>query len=214
MTVEVHHGQVDATKGTPGGFTVELADRTRVEAGRLILTTEQVDEVTGVSGLTERFGSSVFRRRFCHECEARGKTLAVVGQTPPQATQALYVADRLTRHGIAIRHALLVKVERELDALVLYFEDGAQLARQAIFHRPTRQQASLATDLGCELLPDGCVRVDQFQRTTVRGVFAAGDMAQLAALPDALTFVVMGAADGVCAVGSLAGPGAVRATQG
>jgi thioredoxin reductase len=89
-------------------------------------------------------------------------------------------------------------VDGELDALKLYFADGSVLDRQAIFHRaPTRQHSDLAAQLGCEILPDGCVRVDEFGRTSVPGVYAAGDMARLEALPDALTLVAAGAADGV-----------------
>lgn len=55
---------------------------------------------------------------------------------------------------------------------------------------------ALAEQLGCAVLPDGCVRVDEFQRMSVPGVYAAGDAARLEALPDALTFVVTGAAGG------------------
>jgi len=66
-----------------------------------------------------------------------------------------------------------------------------------VFHRPAqRQHTDLAAGLGCELLPDGCVRVDPMQRTTVPGVYAAGDTARQADLPGPTPFVITGAADG------------------
>ncbi|MEK8169289.1 hypothetical protein NKH77_04335 [Streptomyces sp. M19] len=54
--------------------------------------------------------------------------------------------------------------------------------------------------------------MDEFQRTTVPGVYAAGDTARLEALPDALTFVVTGAADG--AGRGLAGSGTLPRGRG
>ncbi|ASR39238.1 pyridine nucleotide-disulfide oxidoreductase [Prauserella marina] len=206
--------------GTIGDFTVRFADGSVERARRLILATGQVDEPFDIPGVPERFGSSVFHCPFCHGYETSGKTLAVLGRDVAQVMLALYVGDRysddvvvvtdgphelpaevtgkLAAHGIEIRDERLTKVTGELDGLQLHFADGTVLERQAMFHRaPTRQRAPFAELLGCELLADGCVRVDEFQATSVPGVSAAGDMARLPALPDALTLVSQAAADGV-----------------
>ena len=219
-TVRFRDGEVVSARGQLDAFTVEFADGTLETCARVLLATGQVDEPLDVPGLPERWGRSVFHCPFCHGYEAREKTIAVIGSEVSEVMLAAYLADRfsddvvvctagshdlpaevtglLAARGIGVRTTPLARVEGELGALELHFADESVLRREAIFHRaPTRQHATLAAQLGCELLPDGCVKVDEFGRTTVPGVSAAGDMARLEVLPDALTLVAPGAADGV-----------------
>jgi thioredoxin reductase len=218
--VEVRPGLAMAARGVKGEFEVELADGTVVRARRMVLATGQVDEPYDIPGLAERFGGSVFHCPFCHGWEAGDKTIAVVTRQPMEAMLALYVGDRFSKdvvlctdgplnlpepvasavakRELPIVDKLIREITGEADDLTIHFADGTTLHRQAIFHRaPTRQHSALAEQLGCEILPDGTIRVNEMQQTTVPGVAAAGDMAKLPALPDATTLVVLGAADGV-----------------
>ncbi|SES36692.1 NAD(P)/FAD-dependent oxidoreductase [Lentzea albida] len=219
-TVRLEQTRVVAVSGALDDFRVELAGGRVERARRLVLATGQVDEPWEIPGLAERFGRSVFHCPFCHGYETSGKTLAVLGRDVPQVMLGLYVADRfgkdvvvltdgphelppevlarLDQAGIPVRTDRVERVGGELGAVEIHLEGGEVVQREAVFHRaPTRQGAPFAADLGCEILPDGCVRVDEFQATTVAGVSAAGDMARLAVLPDALTLVSQAAADGV-----------------
>lgn len=216
--VETREALVSTAEREGGGFALTLADGTRVLGRKLVIATGQVDVLDQVEGLSELFGRGVYHCPFCHGWETRGMTLAVLGHELPQVMQALYVADRfsddvvvctdghpvpeqaagkLADAGIAVDETPVSRIEGKEGAVRLVLADGRVLERQAVYHRaPTRQHSPLAEQLGCEALPDGCIRVDEFQRTSVPGVYAAGDAARLAALPDALTFVVTGAADG------------------
>lgn len=220
-SVEVRPGTVVAARGHKNAFDVELADGRRERARRLLLATGQVDEpYAHIDGLRERFGRSVFHCPFCHGWETRDKTLAVITEDPTMATMALYVRSRfsddvvlctngpldlpdtlvarLAEHDVQHIEKPILTVTGERDNLTVRFADGTELARQAIFHRPpSRQHSTLAEELGCVILPDGTVRVDERQQTTVPGVAAAGDTAKLEQLSDATTFVVAGASDGV-----------------
>ncbi|WP_106400738.1 NAD(P)/FAD-dependent oxidoreductase [Actinocorallia populi] len=219
-TVEVRAGSVVTARGAKEDFAVELADGTVERARRLVLATGQVDEPYRIEGLPERFGRGVFHCPFCHGWETTGKTLAVITREPAEAMLALYVADRfsddvvlctdgpldladgvakkLGERGVRVVSTPIARLTGEPGALEVHFADGEVLAREAVYHRaPTRQHASLAAGLGCEILPDGTVRVDELQQTTVPGVAAAGDTAKLPAVPDAVTLVSLGAADGV-----------------
>jgi thioredoxin reductase len=82
-------------------------------------------------------------------------------------------------------------------------EDGAgsggprQEQVSLLFVTPTlHQSAPFAHQLGLELNPSGCVRIDEFGRTSRPGVFAAGDMAHLPTFPMPLASVVMAQAMG------------------
>jgi thioredoxin reductase len=49
------------------------------------------------------------------------------------------------------------------------------------------------------MLPSGCVRIDEFGRTSRPGVYAAGDLAHLPSLPMPLAAVLTAAAAGLLA---------------
>ncbi|MEV0218335.1 NAD(P)/FAD-dependent oxidoreductase [Streptomyces sp. NPDC050704] len=217
-SVEIREALVVTAAEEENGFTLTLSDGTTVTGRKLVLATGQVDVLDQVEGVGELFGRGVYHCPFCHGWETRGMTIAVLGRELPQIMQALYIADRfsddvvvctdghavpeqaagrLAAAGIAVDETPVSRIEGKEGELRLVMTDGRVLERQAVYHRaPTRQHSALAEQLGCEMLPDGCIRVNEFQRTSVPGVYAAGDAARLEVLPDALTFVITGAADG------------------
>lgn len=217
-SVDIREALVTTAEAEGDGVALTLADGARVSGRKLIIATGQVDVLDQVEGLSELFGRGVYHCPFCHGWETRGMKLAVLGHELPQVMQALYVADRfsddvvvctnghpvpeqaagkLAEAGIAVDETPVSRIEGKEGEVRLVLADGRVIERQAMYYRaPTRQHSPLAEQLGCRILPDGCVRVDEFQRTSVPGVYAAGDAARLEALPDALTFVVTGAADG------------------
>lgn len=218
-TVEVRDALVTAVSGEIDDFTVEFADGSRERARRLVLSTGQVDVLPEVDGLAALFGRGVYHCPFCHGFEAAEKPLAVLGDDFSQAMLALYLADRfamdvvlcangplrvgdelrasLAGAGIPVREEPVVRVSGVDGAVTVHFGSGEPLDRAAVFHRPAAKQHSpFAEALGCEILPDGCVRVDATQRTTVPGVYAAGDSARLAELAGPTPFVITAAADG------------------
>lgn len=218
-TVRVRVGQASAATGSAGAFSVTLDDGTVLGGARLLLATGQTDVPVDVPGVAERWGSGVFHCPFCHGYETNGKVLAVVGNGW-DGMLAAYVADRyscdvvlcthgpaelpefvaavLAARGVTVVETPIAALEGELDAFTLRFADGSTLAREAIYHRaPTRANTELAGQLGCALLADGCVRVDEYGHTSVEGVFAAGDAAHLEAIPEPVTLVAPAAAAGV-----------------
>jgi thioredoxin reductase len=71
------------------------------------------------------------------------------------------------------------------------FENGEYLERDALFFITSQKQRSaLAGQLGCRFSRDGFILTDKKQRTSVKGVFAAGD-----AIKD-MKFVIVAAGEG------------------
>lgn len=218
-TVSRVSGQVTAVGGVDGAFEVTVDDGAPVTARKLLFAVGVTDVPWGIDGLAERWGTGVFHCPFCHGFETNGLTLAVLANGP-DAGLAAYVADRysddvvlctdgpsavpdpmramLDKTGVRIVETPVAAIDGEPGSLVLRFGDGNELIRQAVYHRaPTTPNTALTRALACEHFDDGCVRVDEFGRTTVPGVFAAGDAAHLAAVPDPVTLVAPAAADGV-----------------
>jgi thioredoxin reductase len=179
------------------------------------------DELPAIDGLAALWGRSAFHCPYCHGFEVSGRRLAVLGAGPERVRLALqltgftgdlvlcadgeplprHLAEPLAAAGVAVRGEPVRRFEGaggRLERIVL--EGGAPLERDAVFI-PTvlRQGSDLAERLGCALLPDGCVEVDELARTSVPGVYAAGDMAHRAALPRPFAAVSAAAASGALA---------------
>ncbi|MFE7772983.1 NAD(P)/FAD-dependent oxidoreductase [Streptomyces sp. NPDC057445] len=71
------------------GFTVALADGTRVRARRLLVTSGLVDELPDVPGLAQRWGRDVLHCPYCHGWEVRDRTIGVLATGPHGVEQAL-----------------------------------------------------------------------------------------------------------------------------
>jgi thioredoxin reductase len=220
--VQLREATVDGAHAlAEGGFRVRLGGGDRVEARRLLLATGLADELPAVDGLAALWGRSAFHCPYCHGFEASGRRLAVLGAAPERVRLALQLtrftddlvlcangeplprdlAGLLAANGVRVRGEPVTRLEGgdgRLERIVL--ERGAPLDRDAVFI-PTvlRQRSDLAGRLGCALLPDGCVEVDELARTSVPGVYAAGDMAHRAALPVPFAAVSWASASGTLA---------------
>lgn len=218
-TVEQWEGEVVATDGTVDDFNLQLGDGRRARARRVILTGGLVDVPYDIDGLAARWGTSVFHCPFCHGHENRGRRLAVIGNGQ-SAALAAYLADRYSddvvlctdgpgtvseqvQRLLAARRVRtvttpVVSLEGNIDDLTLTLADGTVVTCDAVFHRaPTHPANDLAMALGCDLLSDGTVRVDEFKKTSVPGVYSAGDAGHLEAVPEPATLVSSAAAGGV-----------------
>lgn len=215
---------VAGVAGTLGDFTLTLADGARVRARRLVLATGVRDTLPTVPGLAEQFGDLVAHCPFCHGHElAAGGTVAVWAPGP----QAIHLASMLA--AIADEVVLLTDGEAPDDALRTAAEAlGARVRTERVreVHRPdparrelgvvldgggvvrvggmfvrttVTQAAPFAADLGLDLTEMDAVVVDVMGRTSVPGVYAAGDLAAAPGLPMAMASVLSAAAAGLAA---------------
>jgi thioredoxin reductase len=220
--VQLREASVDAAHALAGeGFRLELHDGDAVEARRLVLATGLADELPAIDGLAALWGRSAFHCPYCHGFEVSGRRLAVLGAGPDRVRLALQLtrftddlvvcadgeplprdlAELLAAARVPVRGEPVTRFEGadgQLERIVL--ERGAPLDRDAVFipTRP-RQRSDFAHRLGCALLPDGCVEVDELARTSVPGIYAAGDMAHRASLPRPFAAVSWASASGTLA---------------
>jgi thioredoxin reductase len=180
------------------GFTLRLAAGRTVDARQVLLATGAADELPDVAGARERWGRDLLHCPYCHGWEVRDQPIGVLGTGPGSVehahllrqwtddvilfthTAAVTAEERTTlqARGIAIVDGTverLVVSDDQLQAIQL--ADGRTVARDALFIRPAlRAHADApAAALGCELLAAGLVRADADGRTSVAGVWAAGN---------------------------------------
>ncbi|MFC9971025.1 NAD(P)/FAD-dependent oxidoreductase [Spirillospora sp. NPDC127200] len=225
-TVKIRTGSVTNVSGSyESGFHLELSGGETAEARRLLLATGLADGLAGPRGVEALWGRSAFHCPYCHGHECAGRRVAVLGAGPARARLALQLS-RITAdvvlctggepldsashavlesNGVAVRCEAVTRLEGtggRLEQIV--FDSGPPLARDAVFVvNAPRQRSGLAVRLGCAVLSDGCVEVDEFGRTSVPGVSAAGDMARRPSMPVPVAAVVGAAASGTVTAAAL-----------
>lgn len=198
-------------------FTVELADGDSVVSRRIILATGLRDELPPVPGLDDLWGTVVLQCPYCDGHELSGKRVAVIGDGSHAGRLAMLMGrfaeqltvltnggdiredddDRMRDREMPQRHQRITEVVSEDVGVRVRFEDGVDLVVEAIMVAPRAHQAApFAEQLGLEMLDDSCVSADLSGRTSVRGVFAAGDMAHCGKLPMMEASVLAAAAAG------------------
>jgi thioredoxin reductase len=224
-TVRLRRAHLRTIHGQRGRFIATFSDGTEETARTLLVATGLVNDLPEIPGLRELWGTSVFHCRFCDGWEARDRQIAVLS-LPHNDPQLLLLAvlglarlsddvtwctngaepDHIVQRLLAAHHvalrpepvAELVGHNGQLERIV--FSSGQSLPSQAAFIEPAwRQHSDLATQLGCQTLDDGTIAVDDFGRTSVTGVYAAGDMAKRPTMPIPGAQAIIAAAGGAIA---------------
>ena len=194
--VELIDGRV---AGIEPGFVVRLADGETLHARRILLATGARDALPDVRGVRERWGRDLLHCPYCHGWGVRDKPLGVLGPAPGSVAHALLVrqlsddvvffphtADpdptelrQLRARGIAVERGAVASLVVEDDRLTgVKMADGRLTPRAAVFVRPMSQPQpdGLLAELGCAVDESGFVIADAVGRTSVAGVWAAGNV--------------------------------------
>ena len=180
---------------------VDLDSGQSVSTRKLLLATGIVDDLPKIEGLADLYGRSVFHCPYCDGWEMRDRRLAVYGgpdQSPGLAleltvwTKRLVVcldgaqldardAERLARHGIAVRNERVVRLEAHGDALQrIVFDSGPPEEADGIFFSTdSSQRSDLPARLGCTFTEKGAVATGDYETTNVPGLYVAGDASRL-----------------------------------
>jgi thioredoxin reductase len=198
-TVEVRKGAALAAEPLGDAFRIALDDGGSVRARALILAHGLRYDPPPLPGIEPLWGSSVFHCPFCDGWEVRDLRLAFHGNGPEAARSALFASGwssdvvlctdgpaRLEGERAALEAAGVRIREEPVRELVgqggwldrIEFMSGPAEHRDALFVRTTRDQPNdLAAALGCRLSAGGTIETDADGRTSVPGVYAAGDAA-------------------------------------
>lgn len=215
-TVAQRSGTAIRAEVSQNGFGLIMEDGDSVWSRKLILASGIRDILPDITGLQARWGVSVLHCPYCHGYELDQQPIGVLGTSENALHQAMLVRDwgpttLFTQNTLVLtpeqRSALSardVRIEptpviellgsgRLLNSARL--SDGRTVELAGLFVAPrTEIVGDLVSDLGCALDdgPTGAfVSVDAMQRTSVPGVFAAGDVAA------AMSNATLSAASGV-----------------
>jgi thioredoxin reductase len=229
-TVEVRHGEVVRGDSDGAGFVLALADGTRERTRRVLLASGMEYRIPQLPGLAELWGSSAFHCPFCHGWELRDQPLAVLASGDRAVHMALMLRGwtddvvvltngdpidttrrgQLTAAGVRVDERTVAEFGSDAGELttVVFIDGGGRARRGVLVASSLHQRSGLAADLGVETAPpnpvsEDAVKVDAFHRTSVPGVFAAGDLS--AQLPQVAAAVASGSMAAAAVVQSLLG---------
>ncbi len=161
------------------GFVVVLGDDgDEVRTRALILATGMDYEVPDVPGFREHWGRAVFHCPFCHGWEVRDRPLVVYGRGE-QAEHQVALLEGWTDDVTLVdpdEFGELRVEDGELRSVVR--RDGSEIPCEGVLvQAPLRRRGRLPESLGLALTDHDLVAVDSLGRTSVPGVYAAGDLA-------------------------------------
>jgi thioredoxin reductase len=206
---------VTDSDATPTGFALSLEGMPSVHSRAVILATGVVDKLPDIPGIENYFGASVHVCPYCDGWENRGQPLIVAGAdrgavelatelriwsgnvmlcTNSEARISPDMERMLEEAGVAAARGRITALEGappRLEAVRL--ADGSRHEAAAIFFKPEQQPRSpLAVKLGCRLASGGeCLHTSEDNKTSVAGVFAAGN------IRGGLELAMVAAADGI-----------------
>ena len=195
--VRLIDGYVTGIVPAERGFEVHLADGEALTARRVLLATGLRDVVPDLPGVAERWGRDLLHCPYCHGYEVRDLALGVLGGTPGAVQHALLVrqwsadvvffphtgvlddveTEQLTARGVAIVEGAVAALVIDGDRLRgVELADGRVIRRAAVFVRPRLVPSSgLPAALGADLDESGWARTDAHGRTSVPGIWVAGN---------------------------------------
>lgn len=194
-------GRVTAISGQSGAFVVQGPQT--LHAARVILAYGQRDILPDIPGLADCWGITANQCPYCHGYELADRTTGLLAVDAIPMHHATHLQDwtgdlvllengvpvmpeeaaKLNRPGLRREAGRVVHLHHTDGALhAAEMDDGRQIAMRALYLVSRQEPAApLGQALGCQIVetPMGRhLKVDDFQRTSVPGVFAAGDLAR------------------------------------
>jgi thioredoxin reductase len=192
----------------------------------VVLATGMRDTLPAIPGLEPLFGTVAAVCPYCHGHELSGKHVAVLG-SGPHVTRVAFLLERIASRltvltdgadlepgiraqldgaGVAVRPEPVKELSRSAAGATVSFAEGPAEEVGGVFVAAEfTQRAPFAEQLGLGMLASGAVEIDAMGRTSVPGVYAAGDMAHTAALPMPMASVLTAASSGLVAAAAADG---------
>lgn len=200
---------VSATK-EDFGFAVKTNSDEIFKAKKLIFATGLKDIFPKIEGFESCWGISILHCPFCHGYEVRNEETGIFANgemgfeyarlisnwtskltifTNGKSTFTKEQTEKLSSKNIQIIEKEILKVNHSNGKVEsIEFSDNLKAKVKAIYARPEfEQHCKIPIDLGCEINEQGLLKVDTFQKTTVKNIYACGDNSAMRSLAVAVS---------------------------
>ena len=198
-TVRFENDLVVQVSGGNNNFTIITAQEKEYSTKKIFLATGVKDVMPTIPGFAESWGISVIHCPYCHGYEYRDQNTGILlnhemvfefvklidnwTQKLTLFTNGKAIFDKAIFSKITNPHFKIV--EKEISEMVhdagylkkVVFTDGSFQELDALYAKiPFVQHTDVPVKLGCAFDEMGYVKVDDFKKTSVNGVYAAGDI--------------------------------------
>ncbi|SFH09107.1 Thioredoxin reductase [Pedobacter insulae] len=197
-TVTFLNGTVNSASKTMDGFSVTCSDGQLFSGKKLILATGIKDIFPNIKGFAACWGISVLHCPYCHGYEVAHKPTGIIANGEIGFEFAKLISnwtkdltlftngpitldpkdiEKLTRKNIQISEKEIEEIIHENGKVSrLQFKDGSSHKLAAIYARGSMEHNTEVIEaLAITLNDQGYINIDNFKKTNVAGVFAAGD---------------------------------------
>ncbi len=187
-----------SAKQNERGFLISTKKGNEFSSGKVILATGLKDLIPEVKGFRECWGISLIHCPYCHGYEFKEKKTAIMANGERAFHLASLVSNltdeltiltlgkaefkpeqivKLESNNISIIETKVFEIEHQ-DGYIqnLIFSNGRKVSFDAVYAGfPFEQQSDIPVSLGCELTEQGHIKVNEFQQSSVPGLYACGD---------------------------------------
>lgn len=197
-TVKFQQGSVVNVLKESLGFTVITASEEIFKAKKLIFATGLKDIFPEIQGFSECWGISILHCPYCHGYEVKNVETGIIlnGEfaydfakmisnwtkkltifTNGKASFSREQFGKLQENNIQVNQKEISKIiHSEGKIRAIEFQDNSSANVEAVYAKPNfEQHCKLPEKLGCEINEQGLLKVDNFQKTTISGIYACGD---------------------------------------
>lgn len=193
---------VESISGENGYFLLETTSGMKIASKKLLFAVGMKDRKLEIPGLAEVYGKSAFVCPYCDGWELRDEPLVVISRGaalmhfapllsgwtkrfvvctngPDELSEA--ERDELRDHHISLFDTP-IRAIKSSEGMVNHvaLEDGTEIPCTCIFFKSELVPgSSLPLSLGCRISDSGVIVVDEFGKSSVPGVYAAGDSSSL-----------------------------------
>ncbi|GAA3400706.1 NAD(P)/FAD-dependent oxidoreductase [Paenibacillus hodogayensis] len=187
-------------EGEDGNFVLKTAQGKTITSRKLLFAVGMKDRPLDIPGLSEVYGKSAFVCPYCDGYELRDEPLVVINRGsmlmhfapllsgwtkrfvvctngPDELSEA--EREELRNHQVPLFDSPIRSIDSSAGMVKqVVLEDGTTIPCTGIFFKPELVPGSdLPQSLGCRVTEAGVVSVDEFGKTSVPGIYAAGDAA-------------------------------------
>ncbi|WP_340030165.1 NAD(P)/FAD-dependent oxidoreductase [Paenibacillus sp. FSL H7-0940] len=207
-----------AITGSDGDFVVKTTQGASYRTKKILFAVGKKDLPLDINGLTEVYGKSAFVCPYCDGWELRDQSLVIIVSGDKALHMAKVISgwterytictngsdsltdeqrEELKRHNVTVFNAPIQSINSE-EGMVqqVVLNDGTAIPCTGVFFQPKLFTGSeLPKAIGCEITESGTVIVDASGKTSVAGVYSAGDAAS--EMYQAITAASLGALSAV-----------------
>ncbi|WP_221420392.1 NAD(P)/FAD-dependent oxidoreductase [Fulvivirga sp. M361] len=185
-------------KKIKNGFEITTENGEKIKSKKLIFSTGVKDIMPDIKGFSDCWGISVIHCPYCHGYEFKGQKTGIMANgntafhvaslvnnltdnisilTSGKNDFTIEQTEKLKKNKIEVIETEISEIEHDNGSINnVVFKNGKKMNFNAVYAAiPFVQHSNIPASLGCEITEQGHIQVDDFQKTSMEGIYACGD---------------------------------------